>query len=447
MVLALLAAAALAAGVALLSSQPATSADPPGARHVAQLPPPANTPLPAVSISQPAIAHAASNAALELAGSGDGSPIRWFPGWGLWGNHNAPPGARVNWGSPYWWQSALDLRSMIRYLEATHDANPIYQQIIQQTYQQNVNRPGTPVPINFGNKFMDDTGWWGLAWLEAARYELSVQGNATLAARYLKVAEWDANYLWNGPHVCHQQGIEWQLGAPPDTITNAEFIALAGQLGYFLRQPGPLQDTAAANAWTMRGWQILWWLRHTHLANVSTGHVWDSLDSSCNKIGGALVYTEGEMAAGLVQMGLATGQRFYFTQAQHFIQFAFMSRSKMLSGGVLQQPCEAQQSRCLGSNWLADSTVYKGLFVDAVADWQTATHSHIYDDWLRRQAQAVIQTAASNGTQLANCQTPSDCQIGFYWARAVPPSAQPPVTPGTQMSGLSALTDALGASS
>src|SRR5579875_3572419 len=439
-VVALLAGLVVAASVALLSAAAPTTNDPRVA-HAPLGPPPPAVPHPAVSISQAALARAADNAALELAGSGDGSPIAWFPNWGLWGNHNAPPGARVNWGSPYWWQSALDLRALIRYLEVTHNTNPAYQQIIEQTFVQNVNRPGTPVPANFANKFMDDTGWWGLAWLEAARYELDVRGDIVLAAQYLKVAEWDAGYLWNGPHYCRQPGIEWQIGSPPDTITNAEFAALAGELAYFLKQPGPLQDTAAA-----RRWQILWWLRATRLINVRTGHVWDRFDSSCHDVGGALVYTEGEVADALVQMGLATGRRAYFSQAQRFIQYTFSPAAGMLHDGVLQQPCEAQAQRCLNSTWMADSTVYKGLFVDAVADWQTVTHSHIYDDFLRRQGQAVAETAASNGSQLTSCQTPHDCQIGFYWARAVPPADGPAVTPGTQMSGLAALTDALSAS-
>jgi hypothetical protein len=84
------------------------------------------------------------------------------------------------------------------------------------------------------------------------------------------------------------------------------------------------------------------------------------------------------------------------------------------------------------------------MFVDAVADWQQATGSTLYDRFLTQQADAVIDHAASNGSSLTGCQTPHDCQIGFYWARPVPPgSTTLPVSPGTQYSGLSALTDAL----
>lgn len=402
------------------------------------------TTLPPAPVTVP---QAASNAALELAGSGDGSSIRWFPDWGLWGNHDAPPGARVNWGSPYWWQSALELRALIAYLTATHDSNPVYQQIIEQTFQKNINRPGTPVPVNFGNKFMDDTAWWGLAWLDAARYELNVRGDQALAAKYLNVAKWVANYVWSQPRPCHQAGIEWESGSPSNTDTNAEFIALAGGLASLLRQPGPFQDAAAARTLSNRGWQILWWLRHVDLANVHTGHVYDSYDATCKIVGGATVYTEGEMADALVQMGLATGQHSYFWEAGQFINYAFKPQSQMIYNGVLQQPCEAQAQRCLNLDSVHDSVVYKGLFVAAVADWEAATGSHVYDGFLQRQGQAVIDNAASNGTELTNCQTPHDCQLGFYWARPISPEDTGlNLTPGSQYSGLEALTAALTAS-
>ena len=393
------------------------------------------------------VAQGAANAAVELAGSGDHSLVRWLPDWGLWGNHDAAPGARVNWGSPYWWQSAIELRALIRYLELTHNSQPIYQQVIVGTFERNVRRPGTPVPVNFGNKWMDDTAWWGLAWLEAARYELNIRDDQALAARFLKVAEWTANYVWTQPRACHQAGIEWQRGFPPDTITNAEFVALAGELAYFLEQPGPFQNTAAARIWTSRGSQILWWLRRVNLANIRSGHVYDGYDAGCKIAGGALVYTLGEMADGLVQMGLATGRSVDFWEAKQFIKYAFRPKSRMLSGGVLQQPCEAEARRCINLPSVHDSTVYKGLFVDAVSDWEVATGSTDYDGFLRRQSQAVID-AASNGSRLTQCQTPHECQFTFYWARPEAPAVSHlAVAPGSQESGLSVLTDELTATS
>jgi hypothetical protein len=303
------------------------------------------------------------------------------------------------------------------------------------------------MPINFGNEFNDDTLWWGLAWLEAARYELGVRHNTSLAARYLSVAEWDANRAWYRPRPCGQQGLEWEVGFPADTITNTEFVALAGELGYTLQQRGPFQDRAAALKWIGRGWQILFWLRYTHLINIHTGHVWNGYNASCKKTGGALPYTEGETADALVQMGLATGQyHLYFRLAQRFLEYTFSPHAKMLHRGVLQEPCESESDGCLNAKRVSDSAAWKAMFVDAVADWQQATGSTLYDQFLTEQAYAVIDHAASDGSWLTPCQTPHDCQIGFYWAKPVPPAETTlPLSPGSQDSGLSALTDALSA--
>jgi hypothetical protein len=116
----------------------------------------------------------------------------------------------------------------------------------------------------------------------------------------------------------------------------------------------------------------------------------------------------------------------------------------MLHRGVLQEACEGDADRCLSGKRLSDSTSWKAMFVDAVADWQQATGSTLYDRFLTDQAHAVIDQAASNGSRLTSCGAPHNCQIGFYWARPVPPATTTlPVSPGTQESGLAALTDAL----
>jgi predicted alpha-1,6-mannanase (GH76 family) len=408
-------------------------------------------PSPPVSVAQ-----AAANAALELAGSGDDSEVRWFPDWGLWGKHDAPPGQwfwsspsrpgePIGWNSPYWWQSALDLRTLVRYLEQTRDTSPRYERIIEQTFRLNVRRPHSNMPVNFGNEFMDDTAWWGLAWLEAAHYELNIRHDPAEASRFFNLAEWIANYIWRTPRRCG--GLEWQIGFPSDTITNAEFAALAAELAQAREQPGPWQNPAVAGKWLGEAWQSLWWLQHSRLVNLRTGHVYDGFNRSCRITGGSLTYTEGETADALVQMGLATGQRGYLDQAQRFISYALSPATKMTYNGVVQEPCEARPSRCHGGSRLSDSTIWKGVLVDAVTDWSTATASKKYDPFLARQAQAVLDNAASNGLQLTHCGTPHDCQLNFYWSRAIPPSSQLPVGPGSQEAGLTALTDALSASS
>jgi hypothetical protein len=111
----------------------------------------------------PSFGVAASRGIAELVGRDRNDPsFAWNPTTGLWWTRNA---------RPHWWQSALALRTLLRYLERTRNTDPSYEHVILTTYARNVRRPHADASTNFVNGYLDDTAWWGLAWLEAARYE------------------------------------------------------------------------------------------------------------------------------------------------------------------------------------------------------------------------------------------------------------------------------------
>jgi hypothetical protein len=406
------------------------------------IPPPAESGLTGSSAHR--LALAADNAARELGGSGDRSVVGVQPSTGLWTHRYHPRGMGSDWRAPQWWQSALSLTTLIRYLQERRDTQPAYQQLITRAYQLNISLPGTLEPHDFANEFMDDTAWWGIAWLDAARYELTIRDDTAAARRYLNLAETDARYVYSRPRPCHTQGIEWQADYPPDTITNEEFVALAAQLAQLRQASGPLQDAAQAHMWLVEAEKILTWLEHSGLVNMSTGNVRDRYNGRCQVAGGAVTYTEGEMADALTQMGQATGQAAYYSQATVFLNRVLQPAQGTLGAGVLQQPCEAQAGMCVDQGHGYDAASYKGLFVDAVADWTQATGAVTYDSFLLAQARAVVANAASDGRSPTHCQTAHACQIDFYWSRRVPPARLPvQLTPGSQQSGLAALTGAL----
>ena len=171
----------------------------------------------------PSFSRAARNGVGQLIGLGGSTPASQDPHDGLWGGHTLPN----------WWQSALALLTTVRYLERTHNTNPVYQRSLMLLYNKNVVRPNTRAPLDFANEFNDDTGWWGVAWLEAAKYEMKVRHDMTDASKFVDVAEWDANFIEQQPRRCG--GIEWGMGKPPDTTTTAEYTALTAGL-YNLRQ-------------------------------------------------------------------------------------------------------------------------------------------------------------------------------------------------------------------
>ena len=86
----------------------------------------------------------------------------------LMGSYNSSTGLIGN----SWWQSAVALSTLMTYAQATGDTQ--YDYAISAAF--NDNKSG-----NFENTYMDDTGWWGVAWLQA--YQMT--GNT----QYLQMAE------------------------------------------------------------------------------------------------------------------------------------------------------------------------------------------------------------------------------------------------------------------
>jgi hypothetical protein len=376
----------------------------------------------------------------ELLGFGDpNNPLRWDPNTGLWGGYTS---FSTSNNHSDWWQSAIATWTLVRYLEATGSTDPAYQDVLDRTYELNISKPGSKAPVNFGNQYMDDTGWWGLAWTEAARYELNIRGDTPLAARYLAVAEWDENYIATARRSCG--GIVWKLGYPTDTISDAEFAALSAELYTIRHAPGPLHNEANAIRWLGEAYWAITYLESRGLISLSRGWVRDALTRRCRPQSVPFTYTEGEVADALIQMGVALDNNSYFAEARGFLAYTMSPRNRMSHDGVLQEACEATRIKCHGLRQF-DFSSFKGIFVQAVADYDLATHTDTYRGWLRAQAAAILARAASDGSgDHTTCATPHDCQLGMYWSRYIPPAKAPvPASLASQTSALQALTGAL----
>ena len=386
-----------------------------------------------------AVLNGATQGMRELLGFGDPhNPLRWDPNQGLWGGYTSF-GTSTN--HPAWWQSAIATWTLVRYLEATGSADPAYQDVLDRTFELNVVKPGSRAPVNFANEYMDDTAWWALAWTEAARYELDVRGDGKLAARYLAVAEWDENYIARAPRSCG--GIVWQLGYPSDTISTAEFGALSAELYAIRNAPGPFHNRAKAARWLHEARWALVYLRSRRLIFPRSGVVRDGLTRRCRIEGGPLTYTEGEVADAYIQMGAALHDKSYFAYARRFLAYTMWAASGMSRGHVLQEYCESRPGKCHGLRQF-DVSSFKGIFVQAAADYDLATGTQRYRSWLETQAAAILGRAVSDGTHRTSCKNPHSCQFGLYWSRYLAPgSAVVPVSLASQTSALQALTAAL----
>lgn len=364
---------------------------------------------------------------------------RWNYQTALWGAHTLS----------HWWQSALALRTLVRYAEETKDTGPGVQTILERTFQrESGHTPGEPpfaiASDNFVNPFMDDTAWWGLAWLEASKYELTVRHDVADARKFLGTAEYDATYVEKSQRSCG--GIEWQIGFPTDTITNAEYVTLSAALANYLNGAGPLQDTAGASKWLSQASGQMQWLETHGLVDIRAGTVVDSLNAACNGlIAGPITYTEGQVADALVQLGAAKHDPSYYKQANNFLHYVVSKQSGMVDDkGIIQEPCERATLGCLSSGSYLDMLPWKGILIQGFSDYSAATGDPRYDGVLRRQAWAVVHNAivGPNG-QPGNCQTASSCQFGFYWGWPLTPSRSEFVNQSTQMDALDVLTAAL----
>jgi hypothetical protein len=326
----------------------------------------------------------------------------------------------------------------------THNTDPGFQTILLRTYDQGQRHPFAVVQPNFVNQFGDDTGWWGLAWLEASKYELNVRHDVPTARKFLGVAAYIADWLDKRAKRCG--GVEWKFGDPPDTITNAEYATLvAGLYGY--TKSGVFREPQNAARWLSQARNTIAWLQRNRLINVRTGRVRNGLDPTCKqRLGGPLTYTEGQVADALVALGSALNDDTYYRQANAFLTFALSAKSKMVNqrSGILQEACERFRDGCTGNPHYLDLLSWKGILMQALHDYSAATGSTDYDDFIRRQAQAIVTNAIRQPDgQPGRCDGPETCQFVFYWGWPLSPNYSGRVDQSTQMVALDALTAAL----
>lgn len=366
---------------------------------------------------------------VELLGTADGSRVGW-------NRHFAEWGGLVG---PHWWQSALAMLTALHYAEQTDFRSPILEHVIRVTYDKNIWKPKSLEKFDFINQYMDDTVWWGLAWLNASEYELYYRHDVRDAARYLAVAETDAGYV-AGRRQCG--GIVWQLGSPSGTITNAEYIALTAELSQYRRTSSTFHDPARADRWLSDALSTIKWLQRTGLVNLSAGTVRDRLASHrCGtRLGGPLAYTEGEVADGLVQVGLAMNDPSYFKKAARFLRYVLDPMHGFVKDGILQEHCESFDI-CTHRINRFDITAFKGIFMMALSDWTMATGSHEFLPFMRRQATAVVRNAIQGPATQHICSSTHACQFAFSWSHPfrTTPGPERLVTVGTQESALDAL--------
>jgi predicted alpha-1,6-mannanase (GH76 family) len=255
-----------------------------------------------------------------------------------------------------WWNAANAITALADYERVAHDTT--YISAIANTFAKaQVGSSGHP---NFTNTFYDDTGWWGLAWIDA--YDLT--GNQA----YLSMAETIFTYMSGGWDTATCGGGMWwnTRRTYKNAITNELFLTMAAKLAN--RTTG---DTSAGYLiWAQKEWA---WFLGSGMINAS-GLINDGLNSSnpvaCKNNNGIVwSYNQGVILGGLVEMSHATSDPTLLGRAQSVANAVLSPGSGMLtSDGVLVDHGVAG----------GDAPQFKGIFMRNLIALYVATPNAQY---------------------------------------------------------------------
>jgi predicted alpha-1,6-mannanase (GH76 family) len=272
----------------------------------------------------------------------------------------------AGWWPSSWWNSAAALTALIDRGDRQYDW------VIARTFDQNkgafpAGQRGTdPIEGDFISRSIDDSAWWGIAWVAAY--------DRTGEQRYISMATTIANYLqqyWD-TGTCGG-GVWWDRERTyKNAVTNGLYLRLAASI--HRRTPGDtvwLQRTRTAAAWYL----------NSGLVN-SANLVNDGLTADCRNNGQTVwTYNQGLAIGGLVEAWRATGDTALLGAARRLGDAAMTGLTR---NGILTESCDVGQNTCDDNQ-----KQFKGIFSRYFAELATATGTPAYQSFAQRQADSI----------------------------------------------------------
>lgn len=269
------------------------------------------------------------------------------------------------------WTSGVELDVLIRYEQATGDRTLVGDLATTWSGLRGWGAVHMPAPMplpDFANQFYDDSLWWSLTWLDAYRL--------TGDRRYLATAEGIDAWATSGLTPICGGGIVWATTA---VANNAEKNAITNELWMALN--AELAATTHSGVYLGRAETEWAWLSRSGLITPD-GLVVDHLDGACHPTSGPLSYTQGVVLSGLTWLAQASGDQRYLKIAQRLAD-ASTTSAALNPRGILRDPCEPG---CPHSG-----QEYKGIYLGAVGQLDTALSGAPYTSYLDRQATSAYR--------------------------------------------------------
>jgi len=355
--------------------------------------------------------RAAATALMEFYDIGNAGGVTSLGGTQLFNHFTGTTATDQTGAGNSWWMSANNLTAIIDNIRIANMAS--YKPIIGWMYS--ANRPAGVAGDAFGdfkNDFVDDTGWWAMAWIDA--YDLT--GNSG----YLTTAEDDANYMNSFWDSTCGGGVWWSTARKYKN-------AIANELDLYVnaalhnRIPG---DTTYLNQ-AVKEWN---WFSATGMINGSN-LINDGLttDGTCvNNNAQTWTYNQGVVLEGLAELYKATNNTAYLTEAKTLANASTTAATLQVSG-ELAEPGDSAAST--GTSADHNTVMFKGAYIRGLMMLNNAvasaggTTAGPYSCYLAKQSAVAY----------LNARNPAD-QYGYLWAGPWTTPNQP--TSGQQGSAL-----------
>lgn len=276
------------------------------------------------------------------------------------------------WETAGWWNSANVMTALLRYRAVTGDKqiDAVASDVLQkaQHYKVGTDSLGNDRYCdNFNNDYLDDQGWWALAWVEA--YQL------TQEKKYLDMAETIYSTISEGWTPTFGGGIYWKKNPwqYKNAIANDLYVLLAARL---YRHTGK-------EAYKARFLEGSDWVLKSGMINRTNWQVEDGLqDDGTPNQGQYYTYNQGVCLATLAERYVITGDRQFLEMAE---QIADATLQLMTTeNGILRELKQSTEPS-------GDGVQFKGIFIRHLAYLYSVDKQERYRQFIIKNAESIVQ--------------------------------------------------------